>query len=264
MTEGQRPNPRKGQAGTEQKILDAISTMSAQFAAVNDKVEALAGRLLAVESNQTESAGEVGEFVKAMRADMPLGRYEPPQVVFEVELIDERGRQLVVSALKDKFRARWDTAVIQQRENGTRMLGEKASQLPTIPGQHIKVEWVDLTPKIYVTDPLTNDEACRTRLANALEEMPAAQPTGFRGRITGIPDREQVLSPHQMKTLILELFYFVDIGRAILRGGAIPDQADILDLPGRLLFDPLSESQIQPKYLDQRDMYYERVNELSM
>ena len=155
---------------------------------------------------------------------------------------------------------------IARRERGVRSLGEKASQTPVIPGLHVRLIWNDKQRKVVIDDPLSWDdnESTRVQLQDALRHMPAACPPDYRGKIGGQKKRERDITTHEAKTFMKELRHYEKIERIRLVKGAILSEEQNDKLPGRYLFDPLSESQIQPHFLDERQSYYDRVLTMSV
>jgi len=169
-----------------------------------------------------------------------------------IEFGDACQRRMTLSTFREHVRGAWDLQRLHERPDGGRDVGVM-QKMPNIPGMRIRISVDEREALLF--DPLEDDPALLARV-NA-----SASAAGIRGGgWTFVPRSLRKLNEDQLKTLLLELRALIDESKAWEVEGRLPSPQAIDQLPGRQLFDPLANSSVQPRYVDEVDQWTRRLN----
>ena len=127
---------------------------------------------------------------------------------------------------------------------------------PRTPGMQLHVDPEHLTYEIV--DPMYNNEQLCERVRKYLKEQ-----TGYTtaDKLNGAPPQKGTLDVHRMKSLVREMLWLVKAGEAKKCKGAIPEMADIDELPGHYLLNPgMRVPTLQPVYEKDWDDWVARLS----
>jgi len=179
---------------------------------------------------------------------------------FTFQFEEPRCRGVLISSLKAStpIRSIWSLAIINK--NGGGDVGSVMQRMPDIPGINVIV--IAKESKIVFEDPLEKDTDLCERINAIMAEVTSIAPAGGKA-IKHTPRREVELKADEFKTLMIELAYYngdkSDMILHMQKGGTFPTDAQIAKLPGKELYDPRSNSHIQPKYVDDAAEFHERL-----
>ena len=178
---------------------------------------------------------------------------------FSFQLIEPRCRGVLINSLKNaqSLRSKWSLGVMNS--HGGTDVGGTMQRMPEIPGLTCIV--VPKSKSMKVVDPLKTNSVLLERINSVIAEVSAIAPAGGRS-FRCVDDQEFKFDDNGFKTLLIELDYFnspdCDIKLEMVNG-SFPTLAQIEKMDGRQLFDPRSNSRIQPKFADQYDDWQERL-----
>lgn len=131
--------------------------------------------------------------------------------------------------------------------------------IPEIPGMEIHVNPAECT--YVIIDPLADPKA-EPLLAKIKRAIDEATSLRTANKIRGVPKREGKVDVDLMKTLVREMFRFIESGDARIKKGPQPDMLDIEELPGDYLnLDKLKGYHV-PRYEKDIDDWVQTLNQL--
>lgn len=190
------------------------------------------------------------------------GRRQPteyPPIRFVVECADIRNSSTIpLDHMRLRLRGRWVKSLV----NASQDLGE-LSKMPDSPGMYVEMLSRDLSLRIF--DPLEHKPELMERLNKAMDDIQAIK-TGRRMR--PVPEVAHILDPDTFKSLLLEIarkVHDTPERRCMeLIKGDVPLVAQLQDYPGRELFDPWSNSQTKPTFVDQLGKWRDRWSKMEL
>lgn len=173
---------------------------------------------------------------------------------FTVEVDHSGVGQLVMPHFRRHFRAKFSVPKLYA-DGGAPSIGSLAS-MPDVRGTHI-----ELSPngvcRIY--DPHYGDEQFWKRVAEVYESRQAAFRDAVPVEFQGFEEVVERPTADVFKGYVYEVRKAVDADCMTVVEGTCPSYEQIDAMPGRLLNDPLFNSQTKPKYKDQVDDWKERL-----
>ncbi len=153
-------------------------------------------------------------------------------------------------------RGAFSLSALSRRPEGMRDVGQHATRLPDLPGLRLAVD--TRGRRVGVFDPLGPDadkygrEGDAKRGAETLDRFNSAVKNipGFNNKYGPVATSEHELDDDQLKTILLEMRQKLDEHCISVVVGTFPTKAEIEDMPGRRLCDPMNQGR-KPKYHDQ-------------
>jgi len=178
---------------------------------------------------------------------------------FSFQIIEPRCRGLLINSLNNSqpVRTKWSLAIMNS--HGGADVGGTMQRMPEIPGLSLVINAKNKT--LMIVDPLKKNRDLLDRINSIQAEVSSIAPAGGRA-FKHVEDQEFQFDDDRFKTLMIELQYFNSERCPIkleIEKGSFPTDEQIAKLAGRELFDPRSNSRIQPKYADQYDDWQERL-----
>lgn len=116
-------------------------------------------------------------------------------------------------------------------------------QLPEIPGMCLTIFPNEC--RVIISDPLRSSPA----LCKQIEQGLKTDQRPFSGPINGVPEREETIDTHTMKTLCREVRQLIDIDHMKVTEGVAPSREEIDKLNGEYLLNgAISGSSDSPKF----------------
>jgi len=179
---------------------------------------------------------------------------------FAFQIIEPRCRGLLINALKNTqpVRTKWSLAVMNA--HGGADVGGTMQRMPEIPGLTLIINPKHKT--LTIIDPLKKDTDLLDRINAIHAEVSSIAPAGGRA-FKHVPDQKYEFNDDEFKTIVMEFQYYnsskCPFQLEMINGTSFPTDEQIEKLPGRELFDPRSNSRIQPKFMDQYDEWQEKL-----
>mgnify|MGYP000715152702 CR=1 FL=1 len=175
---------------------------------------------------------------------------------FCFEFIEKRCRNVLVNTLRgsQSFRSRWSMATLNM--NGGTDSGGRIQRMPEIPGLYFTVD--PAKNVVTVTDPLDLPE--NKTLLQTINAV--ARDIAITGQqFAGVPVQKFELNNHEFKSFLLEIIGYHSTGYITINmiEGTLPDVDSVQALPGKELFDPRSNSHVQPKFVKDVEEYLQRL-----